>query len=449
MFAAEQGSNLMMNKICELELGYNQTTCLKRGTDFSDVEVDVQRYTNMFELRRKYIAMVPQILYTLVAGALSDSFGRKPLLFFPMLGRILGKTVHLLHLMFYHELPIWAYYFTELSDIMGGIPIYYMGVYGYGSNTVDQAKRAARLARFDGVEQVAYLTGAALSPVVFRAFGCWGSFLSGITINIAALLILVLRTPEPIVPKEEKSIFKDANSSDTTFSKITRLFHRCVTQPLSETKATLAKKRDHGLRTVLYLAFFNYAIYLLVLNINSLEYLYLKLVFPGFTGEDMAVYKVLTKTFVLITMFILMPYFNGKLHWHETSILSIISTSLVWSYFGRGIAANLIPQYYAAGLLGFLQLGLYCTNRSLITRCIDDGEIGKAFAGVSILTAMVMAVSQPIYRHLYDATLDVFPGSIFMVTASALAVASLVNYFLVSKRRSIQVGRVTPTDSTE
>lgn len=47
MFAAEQGSNLMMNKICELELGYNRTTCLSRGTDFDDIEVEVQRYTNM------------------------------------------------------------------------------------------------------------------------------------------------------------------------------------------------------------------------------------------------------------------------------------------------------------------------------------------------------------------------------------------------------------------
>lgn len=307
-----------------------------------------------FELRRKYIAMVPQLLYTLVAGALSDNFGRKPLLFFPMLGRILGKTVHLFHLIFYSEFPVWGYYFTEMSDLMGGIPIYYMGVYGYGSNTVDQVKRASRLARFDGVEQVAYLIGAALSPIVFRAFGSWGSFLSGIVVNIAALWILIYHTPEPIVLKEETGTFKDSNSSDTTFSKMAKLFHRCVTQPLKETHVTLVQKRANGLRKVLYLAFFNYAMYLFIINITSLEYLYLKLVFPGFTGEDMAIYKVLTKTFVLITMFVLMPYFNGKLHWHETSILSIISTSLVISYFGRGKDVLFIDNWVFIIVLPFL-----------------------------------------------------------------------------------------------
>ena len=32
--------------------------------------------------------------------------------------------------------------------------IYYMGVYGYGSNATGQSNRAAKLATFDGIEQV-------------------------------------------------------------------------------------------------------------------------------------------------------------------------------------------------------------------------------------------------------------------------------------------------------
>ncbi len=32
--------------------------------------------------------------------------------------------------------------------------MYFLGVYGYGSNSTSQEKRATRLARYDGIEQV-------------------------------------------------------------------------------------------------------------------------------------------------------------------------------------------------------------------------------------------------------------------------------------------------------
>eukprot|EP00095_Tigriopus_kingsejongensis_P000772 maker-scaffold67_size430214-snap-gene-1.17 protein:Tk00772 transcript:maker-scaffold67_size430214-snap-gene-1.17-mRNA-1 annotation:"solute carrier family 46 member 3-like isoform x1" len=439
MFGAEQGANLKMTKFCELQLGYNKTTCNNRAIH-RDVELEVQLYTNMFDLRRQYISMGPILLYTLVAGALSDDFGRKPLLLFPILGRIVGKSIHVLSAIFYYELPLWMYYFTEFHELMGGIPIYYMGVYGYGSNTVKQEKRAARLARFDGVEQIANVVGLALSPIAFMTTGYLGSFLMGTGCNILALLYLIFYTPEPILTREDKGILKCLDSNDPLGTKAKKMLHRVMVTPIVDMCTTIFKRRAFNLRMIMFLAFANYGIYLFTLGNNRLQYLYLKRVFPNFKGEDMAIYNVIVKTFALINLFVLMPLFNGKMGWHETKILSIISSSLVVSFLCRGFARNLVPEFYAAGILGFLQMGLFCTNRSLITRCIQDDEIGKAFSGVAILTSVCMAISQPVYRLLYDATLDGFPGAIYVLTALVLAVASVVNVYMFTQRRHIQVG---------
>ncbi len=70
--------------------------------------------------------------------------------------------------------------------------------YGTCTHFRMQEKRATRLGRYDGVEQVAALIGSALSPILFRAGGYSGSFIVGLVGNILAILYLVFFVEEPI-----------------------------------------------------------------------------------------------------------------------------------------------------------------------------------------------------------------------------------------------------------
>ncbi len=49
--------------------------------------MEVQKRVNSFEISRDWIGNVPPIFYGLTAGALSDHFGRKPLIAFPLFGK--------------------------------------------------------------------------------------------------------------------------------------------------------------------------------------------------------------------------------------------------------------------------------------------------------------------------------------------------------------------------
>ena len=48
----------------------------------------------------------------------------------------------------------------------GGLAVYYLGVYSYGTDVSKPEDRAYRLARLDGIETVAVVVGTSLSPKV-------------------------------------------------------------------------------------------------------------------------------------------------------------------------------------------------------------------------------------------------------------------------------------------
>ena len=56
-----------------------------------------------FGLKNDYIGMGPAFVYVLIVGALSDKYGRKPLLLFPMIGRAIEKIALLMGSLFFYQ----------------------------------------------------------------------------------------------------------------------------------------------------------------------------------------------------------------------------------------------------------------------------------------------------------------------------------------------------------
>lgn len=73
-----------------------------------------------FELQKSYVTTVPALLYTLVAGSLSDTYGRKPLILLPLVGNLLEAALTLVGYYFMDRLPLWYWYCTETYDLLGG-----------------------------------------------------------------------------------------------------------------------------------------------------------------------------------------------------------------------------------------------------------------------------------------------------------------------------------------
>ena len=185
-------TELALAKVCQLELGHTETVC-SHLSNHSDIETAVQARVNMFEVKGDLMSQVPTIIYALLAGTISDRFGRKPLMvtvrslrliimrgtFFDRqvcLGQILEGVALLLNKIWFYELQLEFLWLTNVYHLMGGGAIWYLAVYGFAADITTVEERASRMARFDGFEQTAYVVGNALSPVLFYYLGYEGAF---------------------------------------------------------------------------------------------------------------------------------------------------------------------------------------------------------------------------------------------------------------------------------
>ena len=120
---------------------------------------------------------VPTVVYALLAGSLSDEFGRGPLLIFPVIGQILNGTALLLNKVWFTELPLEALWLAQVYNLMGGEAVWYLGVYSFATDITSIEDRASRMARFEGLEKVANGLGYAMSPLLFHFAGYEGVFM--------------------------------------------------------------------------------------------------------------------------------------------------------------------------------------------------------------------------------------------------------------------------------
>lgn len=127
---AEVKTQLMLWKICRFEFGYNDTVCEDLDSEANDdLQSEVQTRANDLLLVSQWIGGVPVILYSLFVGALSDDFGRKPFVFFPILGMLLVSVCDIINWALVETLPLEFFYTDQIANYFGGQAVYYLGYY--------------------------------------------------------------------------------------------------------------------------------------------------------------------------------------------------------------------------------------------------------------------------------------------------------------------------------
>ena len=151
----------------------------------------------------QWMTNVPVVLFSIIAGALSDEFGRKPLMLWPVIGDLVGTLLNIINYAFIDTLPLEFFYICNVDAFFGGYAIYFLGVYSYVTTITNPEERAHRLARLDGIDNLATVVGSLLSPVVFKQLGYFGSYSLSWMFSASALAYMLLFAKEPLVRKTE------------------------------------------------------------------------------------------------------------------------------------------------------------------------------------------------------------------------------------------------------
>jgi MFS family permease len=117
-------------------------------------------YIHIFFKVGQWLGTVPTIIFSFFAGSLSDEYGRKPLILWPVFGGMIGILFSIINYAFINELPIEFFYVADCFwFFFGGSPIYYLGIYGYGATISEPKDRVKLLARYDALELIGAVIG--------------------------------------------------------------------------------------------------------------------------------------------------------------------------------------------------------------------------------------------------------------------------------------------------
>ena len=403
----------------------------------------------------QWISSVPIIAFSIIAGALSDVFGRKPLILVPLIGDFLSAISSIINFAFIETLPMEFFYAEKINSFFGGYAVYYLGIYSYGTSVTKQNERTHRLSRLDGTETFAMVIGTILAPVNFKTLGYFGSYGVSSLFTLAAIIYITLLVDEPTKtvlhkiqehevqePSGESAQKTAAYVNRSVFKMVIDIILRfvqiAITTPLSEMKEVIMKERKTSLKFLILLQFLCFSTYWITWQIWSLIYLYMDLVFEGFTETDYSHYYVAMAVLNTFCLFVVMPILSVKLALHDALILFIILVCEVVSYGLTPLALSLWQFYLVQGL-GTIGYCKFAAVRSLISSCIDESEVGKVFSFLAVLASLAPVAGNPLFRLLYNATLDSLPGAIFLLYAAILLCSALGNLYIYFKRRDLQV----------
>lgn len=402
----------------------------------------------------QWISSVPIVAFSIIAGALSDVFGRKPLILIPMIGDFISTIFNIINYAFIDTLPLEFFYTDKIGSFFGGYAVYYLGVYSYGTAITQPNERAYRLARMDGMETIATIIGTLLSPVVFKTLGYHGSFgISGAFI-LLAIVYFVKFVEEPIKKdSDEKSplvrtttaqrveqssfsenilrILKNAADKIISFAKI------AIVIPLTGMKEVLTRDRKMILKVLIVVQFLCFSTYWLTLQIWNLLYLYMLLVFDGFSETDYSHFNVAMSVLNTFCLVVIMPILSQKLKIFDAMMIFIMLVCEIISAFVTPFATS-VWQFYLAQGLGCIGYCKYAVVRSLISKCIDSSEVGKVFSFLAVLASLAPVAGNPMFRQLYNATLNSQPGAIFFLFGAILLCSALGNLYLYFMRHEMK-----------
>ena len=129
---AQIQTDLLLWKICHLQLGYSELICQNLTSDENDLINDqVQLKANNFLMVFEWLQSGPALIFSLFVGSLVDIYGCKIFIMITLIGHLISDIGILLNYAFIEQLPMEFFYVEAIFSLFGGRPVYYLGSLKY------------------------------------------------------------------------------------------------------------------------------------------------------------------------------------------------------------------------------------------------------------------------------------------------------------------------------
>ena len=106
------GEELYLKKACNVNLNHSMEIC-DNIQNHQEEQMATQKLVSGVQSHSGILQSVPGIVFTLFAGPISDTYGRKPLILFPLFGYFILNFVYLINSIWFNELKVYKRIYKE------------------------------------------------------------------------------------------------------------------------------------------------------------------------------------------------------------------------------------------------------------------------------------------------------------------------------------------------
>lgn len=398
-------------KACVIGAGLSAEECNVLDEN-SDAFKEADRTASYYIMIGSWTSTATTMVMGLLIGSFCDKYQKKVPLVLAPLGLALETAFSVFSTLSIDSPLIILALSKALSGVFGGLTITLSGTYAYISQVTAVKSRQIRFA----ILQMLLLAGVTIGTVAggFLFQDKYYTLVYGISIgaNVVGMLLLALFMED-----------KSSQTKGMTFGEIAKALFSfdCLT----ESYRLVVSAREGNKRLQIWLLILaSFVTDVPLTGTKALMLLYVKKRYSWDTETTAYVTGALRFATAFVTI-AGVRVFTKKLKLRDTIIALIGYSSLAGDYLCRGLATSGV-MYAAAYAIGALNGCANSASDSLVTRLLDENEIGKVFVFKSLVESASPAVGTSFFSMVTGELESSIPGALFISASMWIAIPIMV-----------------------
>uniref|UniRef100_A0A914CC36 Proton-coupled folate transporter n=1 Tax=Acrobeloides nanus TaxID=290746 RepID=A0A914CC36_9BILA len=386
----------------------------------------------------KIYLQVASTLTTIISAPLlgrwSDrSGGRKLPLIICLSGLVFYCAIHTASIFFYTTINVYYFQFSAelISGCLGGL----VTIFTLSSAIVVDDSRAqmnmesstvpVRIGISCAAQSIGMLLGMLLTNLLLvpvesgaeaHVRGYFYAVFSAFLFALMALFYTVFKVKESYDYEEPLRLRSQSNAARATTHECSTPF-KSLRKFVFEIFEVVSEKREGYMRLCLNLCIFFMFVEFLAFD-NTLLTLVVKR--PPFSWEDSTfTHFAILRSFVSSIGMALMPFILDKTNFTGkesimimVGIAACIATSLMLAF------ATATFMVFASTMFAWIIGGISPGYRTLMPKMVPQNQTARLFAFIGIIIMLTPLLSSLIFNNIYNATMDFWPGFVFIIYAA-------------------------------
>ncbi|XP_068215350.1 proton-coupled folate transporter-like [Palaemon carinicauda] len=426
-------TNMMVDKVCKLQLNYSQDVCDNLDSGDHELEQDaVQKVTSVYQLYCNWIESSLGIFVMVLLGAWSDTKGRKLPLIVPLVGDSMKAFLLLGNAYFWYWKPCYLILAYIPYGLGGGWMAIFMAAYAYVGNHSGNRSRTTRLSLTGLMSYAAWPMGHFMGALLYVRGGYVLVFGAQFVFSILTLIYGLLRFDSGPPPRREGEEEEGATRERKNLTLAT----------VKKSLMAVFKPREGYRRAHIIAHVVCIWITMISYEGSSFTYLYTRKKF-GWNYYDYTVWSILSTPISFLASCVILPILSYHFQL-EDSLLGFIGSA---SHIFYGTIVGTAPRpwvLYLALVISSFSGMVITSSRGAISKLVDSNELGGVFTTIALGESVSPIVFSPLFTLIYNNTLESFPGAVFIVGSVIAAIVSCLYTWILTSGQELSARFANP-----